>query len=90
MSDIQHEPAARRFSTTVDGHSAEVDYDLRDSVMTITHTRVPEAIGGRGVAGDLTRAAFEFAKREGIRVQPLCSYAVAWSKRHPEYEDLLV
>jgi predicted GNAT family acetyltransferase len=57
--------------------------------MTITHTLVPEAIGGRGVAADLTRAALETARANGWKVVPMCSYAVTYLRRHPEYNDLL-
>ena len=86
---VQHQPDHQRFTVTVDGHEAEVDYRVADGVMSITHTGVPEAIGGRGIAGDLVRAAFEHARSEGLKVRPLCSYAEAWSQRHPEYADVL-
>lgn len=87
--DIRHDTDAQRFSTTVDGHEAEVSYELEDGAMLVTHTRVPGEIGGRGVAAELVRAAFDHARREGLRVRPLCSYAAAWVRRHGEYADLL-
>ena len=88
--DVQHQPEAERFVVTADGHEAEVNYHVEDGVMGITHTGVPEAIGGRGIAGDLVRAAFDYARANGLRVRPLCSYAAAWSRRHQDYADLLV
>ena len=87
--DVQHQPEAERFVVTADGHEAEVNYRVADGVLSITHTGVPEAIGGRGIAGDLVRAAFEYARSQGLRVRPACSYAEAWSRRHPDYADLL-
>lgn len=87
--DIRHDPDQQRFHTTVDGHEAEVSYESDDGAMAITHTLVPEAIGGRGIAGDLNRAAFEHARRQGLRVRPLCTYAAAWVKRHPDFADLV-
>ena len=86
---VQHQPENERFVVTAEGHEAEVNYSIADGVMSITHTGVPEAIGGRGIAGDLVRAAFEHARSEGLKVRPLCSYAEAWSRRHAEYADLL-
>ena len=50
MSVIDHDSDAHRFTTEVDGHRALLDYTVAGDVMTITHTRVPEAIGGRGIA----------------------------------------
>ena len=88
--DIRHDPDGQRFLTSVDGYEAEVSYELEDGVLLITHTGVPGAIGGRGIAGELNRAAFEHARREGLRVRPLCAYAAAWVKRHDEYGGLVV
>lgn len=89
MSHIHHDPAAQRFTSTVDGHEAELDYQLQDGWMVITHTGVPAAIEGRGVASQLTRTAFEHARGQGWKVRPACTYAAAWAKRHPEYQQLL-
>lgn len=87
--DPHHDPAARRFTTRLDGHEAELLYALRDGCMVIEHTGVPEAIGGRGVAALLVRAALDHARAQGWRVVPACSYSAAYVQRHPEYADLL-
>jgi predicted GNAT family acetyltransferase len=95
MSTIDHERAENRFTTVVDGHAARLDYTLSGRVMNITHTRVPPEIGGRGVAADLMRAALDTANAEGWDVNPVCSYAVAYMRKHhlpterDHVEDLL-
>jgi hypothetical protein len=88
MTDIIHDEARSRFRLTVDGHDCVIDYQLDGGVMTILHTGVPDAVGGRGIASDLTRAAFDTARQRGWRVRPVCSYAAAWLRRHPEYAGL--
>lgn len=85
---IRHDSAGRRFVVEVDGIEAHLEYRLGDGVMTITHTGVPPAIGGRGIAGALVRAAFDHAAAAGIKVNPRCSYSEAWMHQHPEYEHL--
>jgi predicted GNAT family acetyltransferase len=87
--DIVHDTHAHRFTVAVEGHRGVIDYTLRDGVMVITHTGVPPAIGGRGIAAELTRAALDTARREGWKVVPACSYAAAFIRRHPEFSDLL-
>jgi hypothetical protein len=57
--------------------------------MAITHTRVPDAVGHRGIAGALMQAALEHARASGWRVVPKCSYAVHYLDGHPEWSDLL-
>src|SRR5690606_33441768 len=69
-SQIRHEPDALRFLVEQDGEVAELVYALERGRMVIEHTRVPEAIGGRGIAGQLVRAAFAHARDTGLRVVP--------------------
>ncbi|HUA81715.1 MAG TPA: GNAT family N-acetyltransferase [Dyella sp.] len=86
--DIRHIAAAHRFEITVDGFVCELDYTLQGQVMSVTHTGVPEEVGGRGIAGELVRTAMEVARSQGWKVVPACSYARAWMERHPEFADL--
>jgi predicted GNAT family acetyltransferase len=85
---IQHDRSGRRFETIVDGSHGELDYSLAAGVMTITHTGVPAAVAGRGIASALVEAALATARSEGWKVVPACSYAQAWMQRHPGYDDL--
>lgn len=86
---VWHTPESQCFSLDQDGHRAVLDYRLADGVMTIVHTGVPQAIGGRGIAAALTAAALAVARREGWTVVPACSYAEAYFQRHPGERDLL-
>ncbi|WP_269790925.1 GNAT family N-acetyltransferase [Stenotrophomonas sp. Iso1] len=88
-SPVDHNPTQARFETEVDGHLAVLEYVLEDGSMVITHTGVPEAIGGRGIAADLTRAALAHARAAGLKVVPACAYAATFMQRHSEYTDLL-
>ncbi len=85
---IEHNRDAQRFETHVEGLLCELDYSLGGKVMTITHTKVPGEVGGRGIASALTKVAMDAARSEGWNVVPACSYARAWMKRHPQYDDL--
>ncbi len=87
--DVRHDLDARRFVAIVDGVEAELDYERSPGVIRITHTGVPPAIGGRGVAAELMHTALEYARAEKMKVTPSCSYAATYFKRHPQYADLL-
>jgi predicted GNAT family acetyltransferase len=84
MSTVSHNPGARQFTTEVDGSRAQLDYTLVGHNMTITHTRVPPEIGGRGIAAELTRAALSTARAAGWSVTAACSYAAAYMAKHPQ------
>jgi uncharacterized protein len=87
MSTISHDSRANQFSTEVDGHRAELDYTVADGVMSITHTRVPQAIGGRGIAAELMREALKFAGQRSLSINPACSYAAAYMRKHAQSAD---
>lgn len=88
MTEILHEVPEQRFVTQAEGHAARLDYIEDEGRLTITHTIVPPEIGGRGIAGELVRAALAYARDAGLKVDPQCSYADAWMRRHPEFDAL--
>ena len=64
VSDIVDRPEEHRFVVTVDGHTAELVYRLRKDRLVLIHTEVPEALGGRGLGGELVEAAIDRAVRD--------------------------
>lgn len=86
---VIHNAAARRFEATVDGQFCRLDYVLDDDTLRLTHTEVPSAVGGRGVAAELVRTALDYATEQGYRVVPACGYVRAYMRRHPQARELL-
>jgi len=84
---IEHVPG--RFQTVVEGRICVCDYRIVDRVMQFTHTGVPPAVEGRGIAAALVEAALAHARAEGLKVDPICSYVRLYMQRHPETQDLL-
>ena len=87
--DIRHDEERGFFSVVVDGVKGYVQYERKGETLVATHTVVPPAIGGRGIAGQLVARLFEHARAAGLKVQPQCSYVAAWTRKHPEVADLL-
>ncbi len=79
----------KRFETVVEGHLCELGFELADNVIHINHVRVPKAVGGRGIAGNLTRHALDHARARGWKVVPNCPYVKTWIDRHREYAELV-
>lgn len=86
---VRHNEDAQRFEADVEGGLARADYRMQGDVMRLVHTEVPYASEGRGFAGEVVRAALDYARRRGLRVLPLCSYVRSYMRRHPETHDLL-
>ncbi|MCS3808966.1 MULTISPECIES: GNAT family N-acetyltransferase [unclassified Xanthomonas] len=85
----EHDSTQQRFVVDTEGHHAELVYQLEGARMTITHTLVPDAIAGRGIAAVLVEAALQHARQAGLKVVPACSYAAAYVRRHQQFQDLL-
>ncbi len=88
--EIVHNVEAHRFEAWVDGEMCRADYRLVDGVMRIFHTEVPYHVAGQGLAGRVVATALEYARANGLRVVPACSYVHAYMRRHPETKDLLL
>lgn len=69
---------------------AEVCFaEHEDGAVAITRTFVDEALRGQGMAGKLMLQAAQHLRACGKKAVPVCSYAVAWFEKHPEYADVL-
>lgn len=79
----------QRYELNVDGYTAHVDYVRTDSVITFTHTIVPEELGGRGIGSKLARHVLDEARRAGEKVIPQCPFIAAYIAKHAEYQDLV-
>ncbi len=69
--------------------SAVCSYRRVGDVLVLHHTEVPRALQGQGLAGELVQAVLDWARAEGLRVRPTCSYVAAYMRRHVETQDLL-
>lgn len=85
---IEHNAAAGRFETRIDGWLCRCDYRLVDGILHLIHTEVAPALEGRGIAAALVRAALAWAQDQGLKVLPRCSYVRAYMQRHPETQAL--
>jgi predicted GNAT family acetyltransferase len=93
MTDIRDVRASQRFEqgfADPDGQLRAVfaDYAVQGSTRVILHVEADPALRGTGAAGQFMQALAEHARAEGLKLAPRCSYAVAWLKRHPEFDDV--
>ncbi len=77
-------PAENRFVVQLDGMEAELLYRVSGDHLFLIHTEVPEALGGRGIAGQLVRAAVRRAESDRLTIVPWCPFARRWLKEHPD------
>lgn len=86
--EVIHRPEENRFVIQADGQIAELTYLMMDSIIVFTHTRVPPALEGRGIASKLARAGLDYARSNGFKVRSQCSFMTRYLQNHPEYQEL--
>lgn len=69
---------------------AELSYEIDRArgQMVIRHTRVDDALRGRGVGGKLVEAAAKRAYAQGLKVKPVCAFARAVFDKTPEFDPV--
>lgn len=93
MTDFRDVHAEQRFEqgfTDPDGQLRTVfaDYAVQGGTRVILHVEADPALRGTGAAGQFMQAMAEHARSEKLKLAPRCSYAVAWLKRHPDFDDV--
>lgn len=87
--DVVMNEETRRFEVALDGETAFAEYRLVDHGVILPHTVVPDAFEGRGVGSALAKAALGYAREQGLKVIPLCTFMAAYITKHPEWHDLV-
>ena len=76
-----------RFS---DGSKAYLAFEIEGNVMKLLETYTPPRYRGKGYAKLLVERAIRDAKAQGLKVYPVCSYAVYYFIKNPSERDVLV
>lgn len=72
------------------GAEAEMTFTrIGEHQIIIDHTEVPDAFRGQGAGLRLVTRAVEDARAAGKTIIPLCPFAAAQFRRHPEWADVL-
>lgn len=92
MSDeltVVNNTEAGRFEVRLGEAVAFTEYRKLANGVLFPHTEVPSAFEGRGVGGKIVRAALDWARSEGQKVMPTCTFVAGYITKHPEYHDLV-
>jgi len=84
---VTHNEALGRYEMKTEHGLAVAVYHQQGDRRIFTHTEVPRADEGKGLASRLVKEALDDTRRAGFKIQPACSFVVAYVRRHPEYRD---
>jgi uncharacterized protein len=61
-----------------------------ENKLIIDHTEVSDALRGKNVGYQLVKAAVDFARIQGIKILPLCTFAKSVFDKKAEFADVLL
>ncbi len=89
-ADIRHDAGRRRYSLVIDSVEAYLTYERpKPKHRHITHTIVPDALGGRGLGKRLVARVMEDVIEEDETVSSSCWFASALIDKSPDWAKLL-
>ena len=89
MAEVIRNVAKNRFEMHLDGGVAVLDYRLRPGEIVLVYAGVPSALQGHGLGGQIVQAGLDYAREQGLKVIPQCSFVASYIQGHPESWDLL-
>ena len=88
--DLEEAPTGGAYRVHEGGNVAELTFSRTNpKLIIVDHTEVPPFFRGRRIGEKLVARAVDDARAAGGKIFPLCPFAAAQFRRHPEYEDVL-
>jgi uncharacterized protein len=60
-----------------------------EGVLLLNHTYVSPELRGQNIASKLVESAVSYARKNHLKMVPVCPYVVKWFEKHPGEGDLL-
>jgi hypothetical protein len=86
---VRHNEAEHRYEAWVAGRVAHLDYRRTGTTIYVTHTDVPAALEGQGIASMLAQAALDDIAAQHLTIVPLCPFVAGYIRTHPRYQPLV-
>lgn len=86
---LVHDKENNRYVLAVKDVFAKVDYELKEGVMYLIHSEVPEILRGQGVGKVLVEQTFKKLTEEGYKAVAVCSYVKIIAMRNNKWKEII-
>jgi predicted GNAT family acetyltransferase len=89
-TEVRNNRDRSRYEIVVDGSvGGFLQYTMRGGRVLLTHTEIPDAASGKGLATTLVREALGDLRQRGLGIVPVCPFVERFIERNPDYDDLV-
>ena len=86
--ELIHNADECKYEYHIDGYVAYITYDDQNGEMHLTHTIVPDALAGKGLAKMLLEDVLGEIEKAGKKAVAQCSYIVKYQEKNPDKADI--
>lgn len=87
--EIKDNEEKKRYEVDLGDAIAMIEYIPTKKMIVFTHTEVPRAYEGQGIANRMIRHVLDEARKNQLLVNPMCPFVKLFIRRHPEYRDIV-
>lgn len=81
----------KQYEFHIDKYVPRVEYiKLNNGEIYLTHTGIPRALEGKGIASQLLHQVLTDIESQGLRLVPLCPFVTAYIQKHPEWRRIVL
>ncbi len=85
--EVFNNEKGHRFEIGLNGNFAIIPYNVKNDMIGLFHTEVPEEFRGKGLATKLALYALNYAKDHHLKILPYCPFIAKYIKEHPEWDQ---
>lgn len=91
LKNIKHDEKNQRFFVEIENKESKLKYrKIDENTLDYFSTFVPEELRDKGIAGEITDYALQYAKKKNYKIIPSCPFVKSYIDDHPEYQELVI
>lgn len=87
--ELHNNEKNHQYEFHIDDYVPRIEYIRVKDEIYLTHTEVPSALEGKGVASGLILSVLKDIESQNLKLIPLCPFVATYLKRHPEWKRIL-
>ena len=88
--ELTDNEAENRYEMSFENTISFIEYEKEGDNISLLHTEVNPSLEGRGVGTAIVEKVLKAIEEKGLQLIPLCPFVVAYIKRHPDWERIIV